>query len=126
MRNNFINWNDSGRNNLSRTASKNEIKREKMMGKEFKVHAQDLLDKIEELIKEGNVRRIIIKDAEGRPYIEIPLTIGVIGAIAAPVVTAIGALAGVVAKFTVEIIRKEDEEAEAEFTEVKDEKSDEQ
>ena len=91
------------------------------MGKEFKVHAKDLLDKIEELIKEGNVRRIIIKDADGKPYVEIPLTIGVIGAIAAPVVTVIGALAGVVANFTVEIIKKEDEEAEAEFTEVQDE-----
>ena len=79
------------------------------MGKEFKVHAKDLLDKIEELIKEGNVRRIIIKDADGKTYLEIPLTIGVIGIIAAPVVTAIGALAGVVAKFTVEIIKKEDE-----------------
>lgn len=90
------------------------------MGKEFKVHAQDLLAKIEELIKEGNVRRIIIKDADGKPYIEIPLTIGVIGVIAAPVVAAIGALAGVVAKFTVEIIRVEEDEVEAEFTEVTD------
>jgi hypothetical protein len=91
------------------------------MGKEFKVHAKDLLNKIEELIKEGNVRRIIIKDADGKPYLEIPLSIGVIGAIAAPVVTAIGALAGVVANFTVEIVKKEDEEVEAEFVEVKDE-----
>jgi hypothetical protein len=91
------------------------------MGKEFKVHAKDLLDKIEELIKEGNVRRIIIKDADGKPYLEIPLTIGVIGAIAAPVVTAIGALAGVVANFTVEIINKEAENTEAEFTEVQEE-----
>ena len=91
------------------------------MGKEFKVHAKDLLDKIEELIKEGNVRRIIIKDADGKPYVEIPLTIGVIGAIAAPVVTSIGALAGVVANFTVEIIKKEDEDIEAEFTEVQEE-----
>ena len=92
------------------------------MGTEFKVHAKDLLNKIEELIREGNVRRIIIKDADGKPYIEIPLSIGVIGAIAAPVVTAIGALAGVVANFTVEIIRKEDEETEAVYTEVKDDK----
>ena len=91
------------------------------MGKEFKVHAKDLLNKIEEIIKEGNVRRIIIKDADGKPYLEIPLSIGVIGAIAAPVVTAIGALAGVVANFTVEIVKKEDEEVEAEFVEVKDE-----
>jgi len=93
------------------------------MGKEFKVHAKDLLDKIEELIKEGNVRKIIIKDAEGKPYLELPLTIGIIGAIAAPVVTAIGALAGVVANFTVEIIKKEDEEVEVEFTDVSNERT---
>lgn len=91
------------------------------MGKEFKVHAKDLLDKIEELIKEGNVRKIIIKDANGKPYIEIPLTVGVIGVLAAPVVTAIGALAGVVAKFTVEIVKTDDGTKDAEFEEVKDE-----
>lgn len=87
------------------------------MGKEFKVHAQDLLNKIEELIKEGNVRRIIIKDSEGKTYLEIPLTIGVIGVLAAPVVTAVGALAGVVAKFTVEIIKVDNDKDEAEFAE---------
>lgn len=78
------------------------------MASEFKVNAENLLKKIEELIKEGNVRRIIIKDSNGKTFIEIPLTIGVIGALAAPVVTAIGALAGVVAKFTVEIVKTDD------------------
>lgn len=92
------------------------------MGKEFKVHAQDLLNKIEELIKEGNIRKIIIKDADGKPYLEIPLTIGVIGVLAAPVVTAIGALAGAVAKFTIEIVKTEDGIKDADFQEVKEEK----
>lgn len=87
---------------------------------EFKVKGKELLNKIEELIKEGNVRRIIIKDAEGKTFIEIPLTFGVIGVLAAPVVAAVGALAGIVANFTVEIIRTDDDEV-AEFTEVVDE-----
>ena len=87
---------------------------------EFKVKGQELLKKIEELIKEGNVRRIIIKDADGKTFIEIPLTVGVIGVLAAPIVAAVGALAGVVANFTVEIIKTEDTDT-AEFTEVVDE-----
>jgi len=75
---------------------------------EFKVKGKELLNKIEELIKEGNIRRIIIKDSEGKVFIEIPLTIGVIGTIAAPVMAAIGALAGLVANFTIEVVRKVD------------------
>ncbi len=74
---------------------------------EFKVKGKELLHKIEELIKEGNIRRIIIKDSEGKVFIEIPLTIGVIGTIAAPVMAAIGALAGLVANFTIEVVRKD-------------------
>ncbi len=89
---------------------------------EFKVKSQELLQKIEELIHEGNVRRIIIKDSDGKTFIEIPLSVGVIGMIAAPIVAAVGALAGVVANFTVEVIKTEDTES-AEFTEVVDEES---
>lgn len=77
---------------------------------EFKIKGQELLTKIEELIKEGNARRIIIKDDKGRTYIEIPVTVGVIGTLFAPVVAAIGALAGVAANFTIEVIKKEEEE----------------
>lgn len=80
------------------------------MRMEFKIKGQELLAKIEELIKEGNARRIIIKDDKGRTYIEIPVTVGVIGALFAPVVAAIGALAGVAANFTIEVIKKEEEE----------------
>ncbi|MBU0561650.1 MAG: DUF4342 domain-containing protein [Bacteroidetes bacterium] len=86
---------------------------------EFKVKGQELLKKIEELIRQGNVRRIIIKDSNGKTFIEIPLTFGVIGVLAAPVVTAIAALAGAVANFTIEII-KNDDIKDADFVEVKE------
>lgn len=87
---------------------------------EFKVKGKELLNKIEDLIKEGNIRRIIIKDNEGKTFIEIPLSFGVIGVLAAPIVVALGALAGVVANFTVEVIKTDDNKY-AEFTEVVDE-----
>lgn len=77
---------------------------------EFKVKGQELIDKVEELIKEGNARRIIIKDEKGNTFIEIPVTVGVIGAMFAPILTAVGALAGVAANFTVEVIRKDSTE----------------
>jgi phage-related minor tail protein len=75
---------------------------------EFKVKGEELLRKVEQLIHEGNVRRIIIKNEEGKTYIEIPLGVGIIGAILAPVLAAVGALAAVAANFTIEVIRKED------------------
>lgn len=78
---------------------------------EFKIKGQELLAKIEELIKEGNARKIIIKDDKGRTYIEIPVTVGVIGTLFAPVVAAVGALAGVAANFTIEVIKKEEEQS---------------
>lgn len=82
---------------------------------EFKVKGQDLIDKVEELIKEGNARRIIIKDEKGNTFIEIPVTIGVLGALFAPILTAVGALAGVAANFTVEVIRKDPAEESSTF-----------
>ena len=78
------------------------------MVNEFKVKGKELLNKIEELIKEGNARRIIIKDQEGRTYIEIPVTVGVLGAFFAPILAAVGALAGMAANFTVEVIKRDD------------------
>lgn len=74
---------------------------------EFKVKGEELLNKVKELIHEGNVRRIIIKDEDGKPYLEIPVTIGLIGALVAPVFAAIGALAALAANFTLEVERKE-------------------
>lgn len=75
-----------------------------MNSSEFKVKGEDLLRKIREIIEEGNVNRIIIKDHEGKVYLEIPVTLGVIGAVIAPVLAAVGALAALAADFTIEVI----------------------
>lgn len=75
---------------------------------EFKVKGEDLLKKVREIIHEGNVSRIIIKNSEGKTYIEIPVTIGVIGAILAPILAAVGALAALAADFTVEVVRMDE------------------
>jgi len=82
------------------------------MYEEFKVKGKELLQKVEELIKEGNARRIIIKDDKGRTYLEIPVTIGIIGAVCAPILAAVGALAGMAANFTLEVIKREESENE--------------
>jgi hypothetical protein len=78
-----------------------------MNSTEFKVKGEDLLRKIREIIHEGNVSRIIIKDDTGKVYIEIPVTLGVIGALIAPVLAAVGALAALAADFTIEVIRRD-------------------
>jgi Domain of unknown function (DUF4342) len=74
---------------------------------DIKVQAAELGDKVKELLHEGNVRRIIIKDSHGHTFMEIPLTIAAVGAIAAPVLTAIGALAAMVADFHLVVERSE-------------------
>jgi hypothetical protein len=75
---------------------------------EFRVKGEALVDKIRQLIHEGNVRRLIIKDAEGKVYLEIPVTFGVIGALIAPMLAAAGAVAAMVADLKVEVIRDND------------------
>ena len=73
----------------------------------FNVKGDDLLKKIKEIIHEGNVNRIIIKNEEGKTYLEIPVTIGVIGTVLLPIFAAVGALAALAANFTIEVVRKE-------------------
>jgi len=75
--------------------------------REFNVRGEDLLKKIKDLIHEGNVRRIIIKDEQGKTYREVPLTLGVVGMVLVPVWAAIGALAARAANFRIEIERRE-------------------
>ena len=72
---------------------------------EFKVQARDLVEKVHSLVREGNVRRIIIKDEKGNTFIEIPVTIGVLTVLAAPVLAALGAIAALVANFTIGVER---------------------
>lgn len=68
---------------------------------EVKVLGNELADKVKELIHEGNVRRIIIKDEHGHTFVEIPVTVAAVGAVFAPVLAAVGALAAMAAKFTI-------------------------
>jgi hypothetical protein len=75
---------------------------------EFKVKGEDLMKKVRELIHEGNIRRIIIKNDDGKTIIEIPLTVGVKGAVLLPVLAAVGAIAAMAVNYTIEVIRTED------------------
>jgi len=68
---------------------------------EFKVSGEEIVKKVKELVKEGNARRIIIKSDKGKILLEVPLTIGAVGAVIAPVLAAIGALAALVTKCTI-------------------------
>lgn len=74
---------------------------------EIQVLGRDLVDKVKSLIHEGNVQRVIIKDEHGHTFIEIPVTVAAIGAIAAPVLAAVGAISALVAKFTIVVQRAE-------------------
>jgi len=74
---------------------------------EFKVNGEDLLKSVKKLIAEGNVRRIIIKSKEGKDIMELPLTIGVVGALLAPVLAAVGAVAALVTECTIIVEREE-------------------
>jgi len=76
---------------------------------EFQFSGDSLLAKIKEIIHQGNVRRVIIKNEEGRPLVDIPLTIGVVGTLLAPQLAAIGAIAALVLRGTI-VIEKESEE----------------
>jgi hypothetical protein len=82
-----------------------EKKEEKTTGQtrteEFKLSGGEILNKIKELIHEGNIRRIILKDENGKTFLEIPLTVGIIGAALAPVLAAVGAIAALVSKLTI-------------------------
>jgi repressor of nif and glnA expression len=68
---------------------------------EFKVMGKDLVEKIGQLIHEGNVRRIIIKDEKGNTFLEIPLTVATVGVIAVPLLAGLGAIAAMIANFTI-------------------------
>ena len=73
---------------------------------QFKVSGEEIVKKIKELIKEGNVRRVKIKDENGKTLMEFTLTIGVIGTVLAPILAAAGALAALAANCTIEVERK--------------------
>jgi Domain of unknown function (DUF4342) len=65
-----------------------------------------LVDKVKELVHQGNVRRIIIKDSDGKTVMEVPVTVGVVGFLLAPTIAAVGAIAAVAADYTIEVERE--------------------
>lgn len=76
----------------------------------MEVKGSHLVEKVKELVHEGNVRRIIIKDSDGHTVIEFPVTVGVVGSVVgvlvAPTMAAIGALAALAADYSVEVERE--------------------
>lgn len=79
----------------------------KIVKEEFSVSADDLVSKVKQLIREGNITRIIVKDEEGKTLLEIPATVGVVGVIIAPWLAALGAIAALATKCTISVERKE-------------------
>jgi len=75
---------------------------------EFSVTGEQVVDFLKKALHEGNIRRIVLKDESGKPLLEIPVTIGVVGVILLPVWAAIGAAAALVAKMTI-VIEKTDQ-----------------
>jgi hypothetical protein len=81
---------------------------EKVKYEEFRVDGDALISKIKEILHQGNVRRIIIKNESGETLIEVPLTLGVVGVILLPVWAAIGAIAALAARFSIVVERVDD------------------
>jgi hypothetical protein len=84
-----------------------------MTKESFSMHGENLLNKIKELIAEGNVRKITITDKAGKELMSFPLTFGVVGVLVAPVLAAIGAVAALVGECTITVEREEKTENEA-------------
>jgi CBS domain-containing protein len=75
---------------------------------EFQVSGDTLIAKVKELVQEGNIRRVAIKNEDGRTLIEFPLTLGVVGAVLAPQLAAIGAIAALVTRCVVVVEKVEE------------------
>ncbi len=77
-----------------------------MSTEEFKVDGEQLLAKVKELIHEGNIRRLTIKNEKGETVFEIPVTFGAIGVLLAPTLAAVGAVAALVTKCSIVVEKK--------------------
>jgi len=73
----------------------------------FAINGESLLKKVKELIEEGNIRKITIHDKTGKELMSFPLTVGVVGAVFAPVLAAVGALAALIGECTITVERDE-------------------
>jgi hypothetical protein len=85
-----------------------DTKQDRTRTEEIKVDGGKVLDKIKDLIHQGNIRRIILKNEEGKTLIEIPLTLGLVGAALLPIFAAVGALAAVVTRMVIVVEKTEE------------------
>jgi hypothetical protein len=83
--------------------------KEKTSTEEFKVNGDEILSKIKELAQSGNIRRVIIRNEKGRTLVDIPLTIGVVGALVAPQLAAVGAVAALLSHGTIVVEKVEEQ-----------------
>ena len=83
---------------------------EKVRKEEFTISGEKLVSTVKKLVREGNIRRVTIKNKEGKTLIEIPLTFGVVGALFLPTLAAIGAIAALVTECTIVVEKVEEEE----------------
>lgn len=80
---------------------------EKTHTEEFRVDGEKIVSKIKELLHEGKIRRVIIKDKDGKTLMEIPVTIGVVGVLIAPQLAALGAIAALLTEATIVVEKTE-------------------
>ena len=80
---------------------------DKKITEEFRVEGGEIMDKVKELLKEGNTRKIVIKNEKGEQLIAIPVTVGAVGVLLAPVAAAVGAMAALLTKCTIVVEKKE-------------------
>lgn len=77
---------------------------------EFQFSGDSLLGKVKEILRAGNVRRLVVKNEEGKVIVDMPLTVGVVGTLLAPQLAALGAIAALVLKGTILIEKEADRE----------------
>lgn len=90
---------------VKKITAKADDTKKKAKEESFKVDGENLLKKVKELLNEGNVRKITIKDKEGKNIVVFPLTVGVVGVALVPVFAAIGTLAALLTECTITIER---------------------
>lgn len=85
---------------------KKSAKKKQKTEEVLKIKGEELLKKVKELLKEGNVRQLTISNRKGKEILVLPLTIGVVGAVLAPTLAAVGAVAALVTECTIKVERK--------------------
>jgi hypothetical protein len=83
-----------------------QVKKSTPKSETFNIKGEELVKRFKELIHQGNIRRIIIKDREGETLVEFPLTIGVVGTVLVPVLAAVGAIAALVTECSITVERR--------------------